>query len=111
MLAICNVDEPMAFKAPKTSSQIKKKDLKGKKPGVKSIQRKQIPDLSKLVKDVNFDTMELDSPEDDQPFIVLNDEEEEVHAEPNIKIEDTLVPVCNTLNSVRSAEGSNGVTY
>ncbi|GKC85875.1 hypothetical protein Tco_1141592, partial [Tanacetum coccineum] len=63
-------------------------------------------DLSKLVKDVNFDTVELDSPEDDQPFIVLNDEEEEVHVEPNIKIEDTLVPVPPSPKSIKIQEQS-----
>nr|GEX17402.1 retrovirus-related Pol polyprotein from transposon TNT 1-94 [Tanacetum cinerariifolium] len=36
-----------------------------------------LEDLSKLVKDVEIDTMELDSPEDDQTFIVLTDEDEE----------------------------------
>ncbi|GKB29899.1 hypothetical protein Tco_0869300 [Tanacetum coccineum] len=43
MLAICNVDEPMKFKAPKTSSKTKKKDPKGKKPIAKSGHRKQLP--------------------------------------------------------------------
>nr|GFA51167.1 hypothetical protein [Tanacetum cinerariifolium] len=43
MLAICNADETVAFKAPKTFSKIKKKDLKGKNHGAKSGHRKQIP--------------------------------------------------------------------
>ncbi|GKA19607.1 hypothetical protein Tco_0699522 [Tanacetum coccineum] len=117
-------NELVAFKAPKTSSQTKKKDIKGKNPRAKSVQRKQIlvtmiypfsndvtediklGDLSKLVKDVNFDTMELDSLEDDQPFIVLNDEEEEVHVEPNTKTDDTLVPVPPSPKSIKIQEQS-----
>ncbi|GKB77187.1 hypothetical protein Tco_0944082 [Tanacetum coccineum] len=43
MLAICNAYEPMAFKAPKTSSKTKKNDPKGKKPIAKSGHRKQLP--------------------------------------------------------------------
>ncbi|GJV98292.1 UBN2 domain-containing protein [Tanacetum coccineum] len=39
----------------------------------------KMEDLSKLFKDVGINTMELDSPKDDQPFMVENDEEEEVH--------------------------------
>ncbi|GKG50743.1 hypothetical protein Tco_0538867, partial [Tanacetum coccineum] len=38
-------------------------------------------DLSKLVKDARIDLMDLDSLEDDTPFIVEDDEDEEVHAE------------------------------
>ncbi|GJQ90109.1 hypothetical protein Tco_0001248 [Tanacetum coccineum] len=46
----------------------------------------KLEDMSKLVKDVNIDTIGLDSLEDDQPFMVVSDEEEEIHAEPHAKI-------------------------
>ncbi|GKD11518.1 hypothetical protein Tco_1195925, partial [Tanacetum coccineum] len=46
MLAICNAKEPVAFKAPKTSSKDEKKVTQGTKPGAKSGRRKkQIPVL------------------------------------------------------------------
>ncbi|GJS79033.1 hypothetical protein Tco_0728914 [Tanacetum coccineum] len=41
MLAIFTANEPVAFKAPKTSSHTEKKDPKGKKPGAKTGQRKK----------------------------------------------------------------------
>ncbi|GJX84374.1 hypothetical protein Tco_0335148 [Tanacetum coccineum] len=41
MLAICKADVPVEHKAPNTSSYTRKKDSKGKKPGVKSGHRKQ----------------------------------------------------------------------
>nr|GEV43826.1 hypothetical protein [Tanacetum cinerariifolium] len=40
----------------------------------------KIEDLSKLVKDVGIDLIDLDSLEDDTPVIVEDDEDEEVHA-------------------------------
>ncbi|GKA43877.1 hypothetical protein Tco_0736601 [Tanacetum coccineum] len=40
------------------------------------IEEIKLEDLSKLVKDVGIETMKLDFPKDDQPFMVLNDEEE-----------------------------------
>ncbi|GKB59926.1 hypothetical protein Tco_0916112 [Tanacetum coccineum] len=40
----------------------------------------KIKDLSKLVKDVGIDLIDLDSLEDDTPFIAEDDEDEEVHA-------------------------------
>ncbi|GJX17510.1 hypothetical protein Tco_0218342 [Tanacetum coccineum] len=64
----------------------------------------KLEDLSKLVKDINIDITELDSLEDDQPFMVENDEDEEVHVEPNAKAEDTLLEkaqaeeLCTRLN-------------
>ncbi|GKB00820.1 hypothetical protein Tco_0828864 [Tanacetum coccineum] len=46
MLDICNADEPVVFKAPRTSSKAKKKVTQGTKPGAKSGRRKkQIPVL------------------------------------------------------------------
>ncbi|GJT65958.1 hypothetical protein Tco_1017438 [Tanacetum coccineum] len=42
MLAICNADKPMEFKAPKTTFKTEKKDPKGKKPGAKSGHGKQL---------------------------------------------------------------------
>ncbi|GJR84746.1 hypothetical protein Tco_0155531 [Tanacetum coccineum] len=41
--------------------------------------------------DVNNDITELDSLKDDQPFMVKNDKDEEVHAKPNAETEDTLL--------------------
>ncbi|GJR44465.1 hypothetical protein Tco_1312568 [Tanacetum coccineum] len=45
--------------------------------------------MSKIVKDVGIETMELDSLKDDKPFMFLSDEEEQVHAKPNAKTKDT----------------------
>ncbi|GJX24461.1 hypothetical protein Tco_0228906 [Tanacetum coccineum] len=51
----------------------------------------KLEDMSKLVKDVDVDLMDLDSLEDDEPIIVQDEEEEEVHAEAhtsqNLKLE------------------------
>ncbi|GJV06634.1 hypothetical protein Tco_1344290 [Tanacetum coccineum] len=41
----------------------------------------KLEDLSKLVPNVEVDFMDLDSPEDDEPIIIQDDEEEEVHSE------------------------------
>ncbi|GJW80376.1 hypothetical protein Tco_0144351 [Tanacetum coccineum] len=41
MLAICNADEPVAFKAPITSSKAEKKVSQGTKPGAKSERKKK----------------------------------------------------------------------
>ncbi|GJT54559.1 hypothetical protein Tco_0989613 [Tanacetum coccineum] len=41
----------------------------------------KLQDLSKLVLNLDVDFIDLDSPEDDQPIIVEDEEEEEVHAE------------------------------
>nr|GEY16984.1 hypothetical protein [Tanacetum cinerariifolium] len=51
----------------------------------------KLEDLSKLVKNVVIETMNLDSLEDDQPFIVQDDEDEEVHVEAHAESEGTLV--------------------
>ncbi|GJX66204.1 hypothetical protein Tco_0300547 [Tanacetum coccineum] len=48
--------------------------------------------------------MELDSLEDDQPFMVLSDEEEEVHAEPHAEIEDTSAPTLPSPKSIKIQE-------
>nr|GEY77654.1 hypothetical protein [Tanacetum cinerariifolium] len=48
----------------------------------------KLDDMSKLVKDVTVDTIELDSLKDYQPFMVEDDDEEEVHAESHIKTKD-----------------------
>ncbi|GJT97711.1 hypothetical protein Tco_1093229 [Tanacetum coccineum] len=141
MMDICNAKEPVAFKAPKTSSHIKEastiihsestsgydasadsttevdpsksapNDSLSKQQGsAKGTQNYSIDhiiacaypisndttkdiklkDLSKLIKDVGIDLMDLDLIEDDQSFIVQSDEEEEeVHAEPNAETKDT----------------------
>ncbi|GJV45805.1 hypothetical protein Tco_1430341, partial [Tanacetum coccineum] len=41
----------------------------------------KLEDLSKLIPNVEVDFIDLDSPEDDEPIIVLDEDEEEVHAE------------------------------
>ncbi|GJV14979.1 hypothetical protein Tco_1360302 [Tanacetum coccineum] len=56
----------------------------------------KMEDLSKMVKDVDVDFMDLDSPKVDEPIFVQDEEEEEVHAEEvhaeqDNKTEDTLV--------------------
>nr|GEZ27964.1 retrovirus-related Pol polyprotein from transposon TNT 1-94 [Tanacetum cinerariifolium] len=66
------VQQPLGFKSDDVDEEIK------------------LQDLSKLVKNVGIKTMEHDSLDDDQPIIVLTDEKEEVHAEPNTATEDTL---------------------
>ncbi|GJU85751.1 hypothetical protein Tco_1293297 [Tanacetum coccineum] len=57
----------------------------------------KMEDLSKLVKDACIDLMGLDSPKDDTPFIVEDDEDEEVHIEEvyieqHTETEDSSVP-------------------
>ncbi|GKE39239.1 hypothetical protein Tco_1462644, partial [Tanacetum coccineum] len=42
MLAICNAEKPVAFKAPRTSSQTEKKVSQGTKPGAKDGHKKQL---------------------------------------------------------------------
>ncbi|GKB99592.1 hypothetical protein Tco_0985729 [Tanacetum coccineum] len=60
----------------------------------------KMEDLLKLVKDVSSDLMDLDSPEDDEPFIVQSDEEEEeVYVEPHARTRDTSIPKPLSLNS------------
>ncbi|GJU60983.1 hypothetical protein Tco_1238749 [Tanacetum coccineum] len=41
----------------------------------------KLEDLSKMVQDVDFDFMDLDSPKDDEPIIIQDESNEEVHAE------------------------------
>ncbi|GJW30790.1 hypothetical protein Tco_0047665 [Tanacetum coccineum] len=53
-------------------------DLSSSKDTQKDIKLK---DLSKLVQDVRINFMDLDSPKDDEPIIVQDDSDEEVHVE------------------------------
>ncbi|GJV37689.1 hypothetical protein Tco_1410166 [Tanacetum coccineum] len=70
----------------------------------------KLEDLLKLVKDVGIDLMDLDSPEDDEPFIVQSDEdEEEVHVEPHARTEDTSIPKPPSLKSIKIKELTNQV--
>ncbi|GKG48400.1 hypothetical protein Tco_0510285, partial [Tanacetum coccineum] len=55
MLAIYNADEPVAFKAPKSSSKDEKKVPQGKNPGAKSGRRIQIHVL------LNYPQSKIDS--------------------------------------------------
>ncbi|GJV86136.1 hypothetical protein Tco_1526034, partial [Tanacetum coccineum] len=57
-----------------------------------STKKIKLDDLSKLVKDVKVNFMDLDSPKDDEPIIVQDEEEKGVHAEQDKKPKDTLVP-------------------
>ncbi|GJR55552.1 retrovirus-related pol polyprotein from transposon TNT 1-94 [Tanacetum coccineum] len=70
----------------------------------------KLEDLLKLVKDVDDTTMELDFLEDDQPFMVLSDEEEQVHAEPNAESKDTSVPPPQSPKSIKIQELTNQLT-
>ncbi|GKE89653.1 hypothetical protein Tco_1567128, partial [Tanacetum coccineum] len=45
--------------------------------------------------------------EDDQPFMVLSDEEEQVHAEPNAESKDTSVPPPQSPKSIKIQELTN----
>ncbi|GJT56476.1 hypothetical protein Tco_0991530, partial [Tanacetum coccineum] len=70
----------------------------------------KMEDLLKLVKDVSSDLMDLDSPEDDEPFIVQSDEEEEeVHVEPHARTRDTSIPQPPSLKSIKIKELTNQV--
>ncbi|GJW93270.1 retrovirus-related pol polyprotein from transposon TNT 1-94 [Tanacetum coccineum] len=130
MLAICNAVEPMAFQAPNSYSYIKKMVLKGKNHGFKTIHRKKqtsskhhpmsnieatksmpsskeaagsLTGHSKKKKMSSFYPCGyLDSPKDDEPIIVQDEEEEEVHAEAHIETEDTSV--LKTPSSPRSIQ-------
>ncbi|GJX47417.1 hypothetical protein Tco_0272607, partial [Tanacetum coccineum] len=52
----------------------------------------KLEDLSKLVKDVDVDFMDLYSPKYDEPIIIEDNEDEEVHAEAHKETEDTSIP-------------------
>nr|GEU80824.1 hypothetical protein [Tanacetum cinerariifolium] len=68
----------------------------------------KLDDLLKLVKDVGIDLMDLDSPEDDEPFIVQSDEEEEeVHVEPHAGTKETSVPPPPSPKSIKIQELTN----
>ncbi|GJS42694.1 reverse transcriptase domain-containing protein [Tanacetum coccineum] len=53
-------------------------DLSNSDDSLKDI---KLEDFSKLVQNVKVDFMDLDSPEDDEPIIIQDEDEEEVHAE------------------------------
>ncbi|GKB64296.1 hypothetical protein Tco_0920482, partial [Tanacetum coccineum] len=101
-------DEPVEFKAPKTSLKAEKKVTQGTNPhvlvekiksaseGLETEEFNTFPDLSssddakkeikledlsKLMQNVDVDFMDLDSLEDDQPHIVQEHDEEKVTAE------------------------------
>ncbi|GJZ25081.1 hypothetical protein Tco_0562540 [Tanacetum coccineum] len=122
MLAICNADKPVAFKAPITSSKAEKKVTQGTKPGANSDDTKKeikLEDLSKLVLNLDVDFMDLDSPENEQPIIVEDKEEEEVHAEKDDaervqseepkEIKDALASHPPSLRSIQLQELTNQV--
>ncbi|GJR73381.1 hypothetical protein Tco_0085746 [Tanacetum coccineum] len=60
----------------------------------------KLEDLSKLIPNVVVDFMDMDSPKDDKPIIVQDKDEEEVHAEKTVKIQEmsTQVHLFQTLN-------------
>ncbi|GJT40642.1 hypothetical protein Tco_0940507 [Tanacetum coccineum] len=64
----------------------------------------KLKDLSKLIKDVGIDLMDLDLTQDDQSFIVQSDEEEEeVHAEPNAETKDTSLEKAQAAAKAKAA--------
>ncbi|GKD96056.1 hypothetical protein Tco_1379953, partial [Tanacetum coccineum] len=64
----------------------------------------KLEDLSGLVKNIGTEVIDLDSPEDNQPFMVPSDEEEEINAEPHAKTKDTSVPTPSSLKSIKIQE-------
>ncbi|GJV47825.1 hypothetical protein Tco_1438037 [Tanacetum coccineum] len=68
----------------------------------------KLEDLSKLVKDVDVDFMDLDSLDDDEPIIVQDkEEEEEVHAEQHTKTKDMFVSQPPSPRSIQIQELTN----
>nr|GEW41239.1 hypothetical protein [Tanacetum cinerariifolium] len=51
----------------------------------------KVEDLTKLLKDKSTKAMDLDTPEDDTPFLVLSEDEEEIQAEVHDETEDTTL--------------------
>ncbi|GJX10541.1 hypothetical protein Tco_0200400 [Tanacetum coccineum] len=64
----------------------------------------KLEDLSKLMVNVEVDFMDLNSPEDDKPFIVYNKDEEEVHAEQHKESKDASASQPPSLNIVKIQE-------
>ncbi|GJR60081.1 hypothetical protein Tco_1502243 [Tanacetum coccineum] len=69
----------------------------------------KMEDLSKLVKDACIDLIGLDSPKDDTPFIIEDDEDEEVHTEEvhveqHTETEDSSVPKPLSPKTIRIQE-------
>ncbi|GJW13640.1 hypothetical protein Tco_0017773 [Tanacetum coccineum] len=58
----------------------------------------EVEDLSKLVQNVEMDFMDLDSPEDDAPIIIQDEDDEEVHAKKD-DVEKSLQPKLSKLLS------------
>ncbi|GKA56955.1 hypothetical protein Tco_0756027, partial [Tanacetum coccineum] len=51
----------------------------------------KLEDLSKLVNDTGVEVMDLDTPKDDTPLLVLSEDEEDIKTETHTEIEDTLL--------------------
>ncbi|GJV17090.1 hypothetical protein Tco_1362413 [Tanacetum coccineum] len=69
-----NIEEEFNTSPALSSSEDTKKNIK-------------LEDLSKIVQDADFDFIDLDSPKDDEPIIIKDESDEEVHAEKNQKLE------------------------
>ncbi|GKC07947.1 hypothetical protein Tco_0999557 [Tanacetum coccineum] len=69
----------------------------------------KLEDLSKLVKDIGTEVMDLDSPEDDPPLMILSKDEEEIQTEVHDETKDTLVPPPPSLKSIQIQELTNQV--
>ncbi|GKA11450.1 hypothetical protein Tco_0690996 [Tanacetum coccineum] len=86
-------------------------DLSNSNDALKGI---KLEDLSKLVQDVGVEFMNLDSPKDNEPIIVQDDSDEEVHAE-KVQTEepketvDALAPHPSSRNSIQIQELTNQV--
>ncbi|GJY50556.1 hypothetical protein Tco_0441403 [Tanacetum coccineum] len=68
----------------------------------------KLEDLLDLVKYIGTKAMDLNTQEDDQPFMVLSDEEES-HVEPHAKTDDTSVPASPSPKSIKIQELSTKV--
>ncbi|GJW88060.1 hypothetical protein Tco_0163400 [Tanacetum coccineum] len=88
-------------------------DLSGSNDTQKDI---KLNDLSKLVSDVWVNFMDLNSPKDDEPIIVQDDSDEEVHAE-KVQTEepkettDALAPHPPSLKSIQIQKLTNQVLF
>ncbi|GKB66036.1 hypothetical protein Tco_0927448, partial [Tanacetum coccineum] len=69
----------------------------------------KLEDLSELVKYIGTEVMDLDTQEDDQPFMVLSNMEEEVHAEPHAETEGILILIPSYPKSIKIQELSTQV--
>ncbi|GKE06588.1 hypothetical protein Tco_1398606, partial [Tanacetum coccineum] len=90
VLAKSKVGADSGLSAPKDSISQTTEKTKSTSEGSKDKQKEiKLEDLSRLVQDVGVNFMDLDSPNNDEPIIVQDDSDEEVHAKKsqNYKLE------------------------